>query len=453
MPFRIIRNDITKMPVDVIVNTANPEAAYGAGTDQAIYEAAGVKKLLAERRKIGPIRPGEVAVTYAFHLPSRFIIHTVGPKWIDGTHGEFDILSSCYTNSLMLARQLHCKSIAFPLISTGTYGFPKDEALRIAIDRIREFLDENEMDVTLVVFDQKSFVLSKALTAGVEEFIDERYAESRRQQYMYGGSNQGFQSAGYRRPGDMREGAPSPGDGWRAAQYYRDVETGASAPSKRSLVKDLWEKATHKVTEESRGDLDDSYEDSDSYADAAVFEDSDSYEESDSYADAAVFEDSDSYAEADSYADAGPWANRKENRRESNSFMSAPSASYDVSGRSLDDLMNHVGETFQECLLRLIDERGVTDAEVYKKANVDRKLFSKIRCNTFYNPTKRTALALAIALQLNLDETIDLLRRAGLALSPSSKADLIVEYCIVNHIYDIFQIDALLFNYNQQTLG
>ena len=428
MPFRIIRNDITKMPVDVIVNTANPEAAYGAGTDQAIYEAAGVKKLLAERRKIGPIRPGEAAVTYAFHLPSRFIIHTVGPKWIDGTHGEFDILSSCYTNSLMLARQLHCKSIAFPLISTGTYGFPKDEALRIAIDRIREFLDENEMDVTLVVFDQKSFVLSKALTAGVEEFIDERYAESRRQQYMYGGSNQGFQSAGYLRPGDMREGAPSPGDGWRAAQYYRDVETGASEDAV-------------------------SYEDSDSYADAAVFADSDSYEESDSYADAAVFADSDSYAEADSYAGAGPWASRKENRRESNSFMSAPSASYDVSGRSLDDLMNHVGETFQECLLRLIDERGVTDAEVYKKANVDRKLFSKIRCNTFYNPTKRTALALAIALQLNLDETSDRRRRAGLALSPSSKADLIVEYCIVNHIYDIFQIDALLFNYNQQTLG
>lgn len=227
MPFRIIRNDITKMPVDVIVNTANPEAAYGAGTDQAIYEAAGVKKLLAERRKIGPIRPGEAAVTYAFHLPSRFIIHTVGPKWIDGTHGEFDILSSCYINSLMLARQLHCKSIAFPLISTGTYGFPKDEALRIAIDRIREFLDENEMDVTLVVFDQKSFVLSKALTAGVEEFIDERYAESRRQQYMYGGSSQGFQSAGCLRPGDMREGAPSPGDRRRAAQYYRDVETGA----------------------------------------------------------------------------------------------------------------------------------------------------------------------------------------------------------------------------------
>ena len=374
MPFRIIRNDITKMQVDVIVNTANPEAAYGAGTDQAIYEAAGVQKLLAERRKIGPIRPGEVAVTYAFHLPSRFIIHTVGPKWIDGTHGEFDILSSCYINSLMLARQLHCKSIAFPLISTGTYGFPKDEALRIAIDRIREYLDENEMDVTLVVFDQKSFVLSKALTACVEEFIDERYAESRRQQYMYGGSNQGFQSAGYLRPGA-------------------------------------------------------------------------------SYPDAGVFEDSDSYAESDSYADAGPWANRKENRLESNSFMSAPSAGYDVSGRSLDDLMNHVGETFQECLLRLIDERGVTDTEVYKKANVDRKLFSKIRCNRFYNPTKRTALSLAIALQLNLDETIDLLRRAGLALSPSSKADLIVEYCIVNHIYDIFKIDALLFNYDQQTLA
>ena len=435
MPFRIVRNDITRVAADAIVNTANPEPCFGSGTDAAVYQAAGAEMLLAARKKIGRIAPGECAVTPAFRLPAKYIIHTVGPAWEDGSHGEFDLLRSCYRKALLLADQLGCESIAFPLISTGTYGFPKDEALRIAIDRIREFLDENEMDVTLVVFDQKSFVLSKALTAGVEEFIDERYAESRRQQYMYGGSNQGFQSAGYLRPGDMREGAPSPGDRRRAAQYYRDVETGASAPSKRPLVKDLWEKATHKVTEESRGDLDDSYEDSDSYADAAVFA------------------DSDSYAEADSYADAGPWANRKENRRESNSFMSAPSASYDVSGRSLDDLMNHVGETFQECLLRLIDERGVTDAEVYKKANVDRKLFSKIRCNTFYNPTKRTALALAIALQLNLDETIDLLRRAGLALSPSSKADLIVEYCIVNHIYDIFQIDALLFNYNQQTLG
>ena len=175
MPFRIIRNDITKMRVDAIVNTANPEAAYGAGTDQAIYEAAGVKKLLAERRKIGPLRPGEVAVTYAFHLPSRFIIHTVGPKWIDGTHGEFDILSSCYTNSLMLARQLHCKSIAFPLISSGIYGYPKAKALQVAVNAIGDFLSMDDMDITLVIYSKGAFEIDSELigklTKEVRQFI------------------------------------------------------------------------------------------------------------------------------------------------------------------------------------------------------------------------------------------------------------------------------------------
>ena len=177
MPFRIIRNDITKVRADAIVNTANPEPAYGSGTDGAIYRAAGEEKLLAERRKIGRIKTGEAAVTPAFALPAKYIIHTVGPAWLDGNHGEFEELASCYRKSLLLARQLGCESIAFPLISTGVYGFPKDRALQIALEEIEEFLSANEMDVTLVVFDKSSFDLSSSLVAEVGQYIDDHYAE------------------------------------------------------------------------------------------------------------------------------------------------------------------------------------------------------------------------------------------------------------------------------------
>ncbi len=176
MPFQIIRNDITKIKADAIVNTANPKPVYGSGTDAAIYKAAGENELLAERGKIGDIAPGDVAVTPAFKLKAKYIIHTVGPAWVDGKSGEFDILRSCYSKSLYKAEDLGCESVAFPLIATGVYGFPKDQALRIAIDEISSFLMKSDADISvyLVVFDDNAFRLSKNLFFQVESYITDK---------------------------------------------------------------------------------------------------------------------------------------------------------------------------------------------------------------------------------------------------------------------------------------
>ncbi|MDO5455440.1 MAG: macro domain-containing protein, partial [Eubacteriales bacterium] len=178
MPFRIIRNDITRVRADAIVNTANPKPQYGGGTDAAIYKAAGAEALLAQRKKIGLITPGEAAVTCAFRLPAKYIIHTVGPAWIDGKHGEFEILRSCYRKSLLLADQLGCESIAFPLIATGVYGFPKDKALEIALSVFREHLEDSELNITLVVFGRDSYQIAAGLTQELEEYIDENYVRA-----------------------------------------------------------------------------------------------------------------------------------------------------------------------------------------------------------------------------------------------------------------------------------
>ncbi|MBE6843997.1 MAG: hypothetical protein E7510_14450 [Ruminococcus sp.] len=174
MPFRIIRNDITKVEADIIVNTANPNPRIGSGTDYAIYNAAGKEKLLAERKKIGTIKRGEIAVTPAFGLKAKYIIHAVGSGWIDGNHNEIDIVKSCYAKSLAKALELSAKSIAFPLISSGNYEFPKSKALEIAISEIGDFLLANDMTVLLVVFDITSFELSKSLATDIDEYIDSK---------------------------------------------------------------------------------------------------------------------------------------------------------------------------------------------------------------------------------------------------------------------------------------
>ena len=179
MPFRIIRNDITKVEADAIVNTANPHPRIGSGTDSAVYEAAGAESLLAERVKIGDIPVGKAAVTSAFALPARFIIHTVGPVWVDGSHGEEAALSSCYQECLKLARSLSCESIAFPLISSGNYGFPKDLAIRTATSVIYDFLMDNDMTVFLVVFDRTSYDLSGKLFQDIRSYIDENYVSDK----------------------------------------------------------------------------------------------------------------------------------------------------------------------------------------------------------------------------------------------------------------------------------
>ncbi|MBQ6221131.1 MAG: macro domain-containing protein [Solobacterium sp.] len=342
MPFKIIRDDITRVKADVIVNTANPMPVYGRGTDEAIYSAAGREELLEVRKKIGEMSPGEAAVSEAFALPAKYIIHTCGPEWIDGEHQEKDILRSCYRKSLYLARQLGCQSIAFPLISTGSYGFPRSLGLEIALDEIRTFLKKEEMDVILVVYDKQSFALSKSLTDRVESYIDDLYVQEHMPVYAAGGFT------------NKRKKSSLPGNLYRPEEEPADFS--APIPGEESLQ------------------------------------------------------------------------------------------------RRLKDVVEQTQETFQEKLLRMIDERGLTDVEVYKRANIDRKLFSKIRCNPEYHPRKETVLALAAALHLNLDETRDLLQRAGKALSPADKADVIVQFCIENEVYDIYEINALLFMYDQPLL-
>ena len=327
MPFKIIRNNITLVKADAIVNTANPMPVVGGGTDSAIYDAAGREKLLEKRREIGEIKPGDARATEAFALDAKYIIHTVGPIWIDGAHDEMDVLRNCYRNSLELAGELSCKSIVFPLISTGVYGFPKDEALQIALAEINRFLLKSDMLVILVVFDRKSFELSGKLLTGIEEYIDENGVNmTRKQEY---GSN---------------------------SRFSRDEHE---------------------------------------------------------------------------------FHINKEQKPE----------------KKLSDVLGEAGKSFQDKLFELIDASGMTDVEVYKKANVDRKVFSSIKCKKDYKPSKKTAVSFAIALKLDMDATKDLLGRAGFALSPSSKFDLIISYFVEKKIYDIYEINAALFEYDEQILG
>lgn len=378
MPLQIIRNDITRVKADAIVNTANPQPIYAGGTDYAVYQAAGPQRLLASRRRIGEIEVGDVAVTPAFRLPAKYIIHAVGPVWQDGQHGEREAVRSCYEKALQKSLELHCKSIAFPLIATGTYGFPKAEALQIALQVFSSFLLQKEMMIYLVVFDSQSVRLSEALQLGIEKFIDDHYVTEQKK-YEYG-----IQAEALRERRSLDSNRPS------------SYESMPAAPL-RSMP------CPPQETPISEG---------------PVFHEP-------KLASAPI----------------------QKQRIKSPVEKKAPAP------RNLEDVIKQVGETFQQRLLRLIDEKGFTDVEVYKRANLDRKLFSKIRCNPKYKPTKRTVLALAIALKLNLDETKDLLGRAELALSPSSVFDLIIEYFIVNEFYDVYAINIALFQHDQPLLG
>ena len=357
MPFQIIRNDITKVKADAIVNTANPRPVIGSGTDSAIYAAAGEEQLLAERKNIGEIAPGCAASTPAFNLDAKYIIHTVGPAWIDGNHGERDTLRSCYEQSLALAAELACESIAFPMIATGVYGFPKDEALNIALSEVGKFLLTHEMKVILVVFDRKALELSKNLVGGITEYIDEH-----------------------------------------SVKALRDVEYGGGRMSKNRLMEE-----ERRIAAERRRRME-----------ASVLEE-ECLEESIALPSAAPFPD--------------------------------------VAGKSLDEVLGGKEDTFQQRLFKLIDASGMDDVTVYKKANIDRKVFSRIRCKEDYKPKKKTAVAFAIALELDMPTMLDLLSRAEIAFSPSSKFDLIVSYFITNRNYDIFEINAALFKYGQPILG
>lgn len=333
MPLEIIRNDITKVHADAIVNAANSSLLGGGGVDGAIHRAAG-PKLIAECRTLGGCKVGQAKITKGYNLPAKYVIHTVGPVWHGGKSNEEKLLADCYMNSLALAKEHKLESIAFPLISSGAFGYPKDRALKVAISVIGDFLLNNDMTVYLVVFDKASFTLSEKLFSSIAEYIDDNYIEDH------------------------------PVDNYNRLQD-RCLEYCLEAPMPSMEAPD-------------------------------------------------------------------PAAKRK---------------------RKLDDVVKQMDETFSQMLLRLIDEKGMTDAETYKKANIDRKLFSKIRNDLYYKPSKPTAIAFAIALRLNLDETRDLLLKAGFALSNSSKFDVIIQYFIKDGNYNIFEINEALFAFDQSLLG
>ncbi len=346
MPFSIVRNDITKMRVDAIVNAANTALQIGGGVCGAIFLAAGANVLQNECDKIGGCQVGDAVITKGYKLPAKHIIHTVGPIWQGGNNNETQQLANCYTNSLNLALKHGLKSIAFPLISSGIYGYPKAEALDIAVSSIREFLLKHDMKVYLVVFDKKAFVLSEKLVKSVEKFIDDKYVET------HTDKTRSIDERSYNLP--------------QTSEYYID------------------------------------------------------------------YSPVDRYEEADEVLSAPLKQKRK---------------------RNIEDVVAQLDESFSEMLLRLIDERGISDVEAYKNANIDRKLFSKIRSNKAYNPSKITAIAFAISLKLSLDETLDLLSKAGYTLSHSNKFDLIIEYFITEENYNIYEINEVLFEFDQVLLG
>ena len=343
MAFKIVRNDITKMHVDAIVNTANEAPQYSNGVDTAVYKAAGEEELLAERKKIGWMKEGDVAITQGFQLPAKYIIHAVSPRYIDGTFDEETKLRSCYKKSLELAYENKCESIAFPLISTGSYGYPKEEGMRIAVDEINAFLMNHPMQIYLVVFDSTATRLGERIYPGLDSYIDQNYVSERSEEEY--------------------------------EEVFFDAVRGVEADRTMPLYSPFPCTANANPSHEEK----------------TIFEEGTSF---------------DFYEEHES---------------------------------KLQERMKHLSDTFSEYLLYLIEDKGLTNAEVYKKAIVDKKVFSKIKNNPDYHPKKMTAMCLCVGARLNLDETKDLLARAGYALSPCDKTDVIFSYFIENKISDCRQ--------------
>lgn len=375
MPFKIVRNDITKMQVDAIVNTANEEPIYSSGTDYAVYQAAGADLLLAERKKIGYLEEGEVAITPGFNLPAKYIIHAVSPYYIDGESGEEELLRSCYQKSLELAQENGCESIAFPLISTGSFGYPKEDAMRIAVDEINGFLLKKNMLIYLVVFDGESTRLGQSLYPDLEAYIDRNYVCDKREE-EYGDRYFGVM------PEVQQNIAIMP----KAPQMA--ATTAEQKPDKRGRLKAI--KLNFPKAEKSSAQI----------ADCQMM-DTAAYEE--------FLEESES---------------------------------------ALNERIRHMGDSFQQYLMYLIERKGLTNAEVYKRAFVTKQLFSKIKLNPDYHPDKATAMRLCVGAGLNLDETKDLLARAGYALSPCDKRDIIFSYFIEREVFDMIEIDIVLENYD-----
>ena len=339
MPLKIIRNDITKMETEAIVNTANKHVAVGDGCDTAVYDAAGYWQLLEYREKyIGEVPEGEVFITPGFKLPSKYIIHAVSPRYRGGDKGEEEKLRSCYRKSLELAEQHDIKSIAFPLIATGSFRYPKEKGMRIALDEINAFLLKSDMLIYLVVFDVEGTELAKKISPDLEEYINLHYIGEK--------------------------------------IYFASVSTPVPTAPKRQAKKSI----------------------------------------------------------SKSISDISAAASK-----EKKAFYFEEQQQEELKNR-----VSHISDTFSQYLMYLIKSKNLKNVEVYTAALIDRKNFSKIKNNKDYQPKKFTALCLCVGAKLSLDETKDLLTRAGYALSPSDKTDIIFSYFIENQIYDMIEIDIQL---------
>jgi len=337
MPLQIIHKDITKTDCEAIVNPTDCFYSGSGGADLAIHRAAG-SRLEEECAALPPLSVAEVAATRGYELPCRYILHTVGPVWEGGRKNETALLRGCYLNALLKAKRLGAGSVAFPLISSGTFGFPRDRVLRIAIDAISDFLftADGEMNVFICVLDRDSFELSKDIA--LREYLD----------------------------GSAR---------------FAYVNHELKMCRVRSAALDC------ALSSEAETEI----------------------------------------------------------------CCAAPPA---PTGKpSLADWIKKQDDTFAVLLLKLIDKKGMDDVACYKKANVHKNVFWKIKNDGKYKPSKPTVIAFAISLELSMEETEALLKSAGFALSHNNKFDMIIEFYLSNGCYDIFEINSALYQYDQQCLG
>ena len=390
MPFLMVRNDIVNMETDAIVNPANSRLLEGRGTSRGIFLTAGEEQLSQACARIGGCDVGKAVITPGFALRARYIIHAVCPRWQDGMHGEQALLSSAYTESLKLADQYGLESIAFPLLSSGNYGYPKEAAMRTAVDAITAFLADHEMTVYLVLYDQSAVEVRREIADQLDEFLAEHYVEMIDEDY-----------AAKKDESFCREDMNAPAHFWDT-MMDADLSEESGPPAFGNAAPSA----------------------PDSAGPAAP-----------------------PWVPRPSSASPGP------ERREAPGQKSLSSQRPVRARRKLSDLMSKKPETFSEMLLRLIDERGLKDSDVYKKANVDRRHFAKIRKDPDYTPKKATVFAFAVALELSYDETKDLLMRAGYAFSVCSRFDMILQFFIENHMYNVFDINEALFSYDLPTLG
>lgn len=376
MPFSIVRDDISRVHADVLVNAANVRLAPGGGVCGALFSAAGFDEMRAACEAIGGCATGDAVATPAFNLPARWCVHAVGPIWRGGRAHEEELLRRCYRSAFARAVELGARSVAFPLISAGIYGFPVERALAIVREEVAAFLrHHDEVALTLVVFERAVVQMGNALVEQVQEYIDDEYVDS---------------SSFMRR--DM-------GELERELQWTED----ASAPLSVEMAEPV---ALPECLQED---------------DASI---------------------------------AAPRPFVAANIRMPGAAMpGAPSRAGATLDAEIAQLVATLDAPFSTTLLALIDARGMTDAEVYHRANISRQLFSKIRGNESYRPSKQTVVALAIALELDMSATQDLLARAGFTLSKSSKFDVIVRFFIERGIYDLFQLNEVLFAYDLPLVG